>query len=219
MKIYVVGQHKNSFANLDTIREKFFIEDKHSGENIDKLNPWYCELTGLYYLWKNNKDDIIGLEHYRRYFYNDKDKRLISEEDITEILKSYDVIVYASEKYSDNKNTNWHVMKNKFINQYNRFLLIVKSFDDESMYNHMKEYLNTDQIIQNNMFIGKREILNEYFEWLFERLNIYYMSEKHFNILTPRICGYISEYFFGAWLSYKKCKLYNSKQLFNNNVR
>ena len=76
MKIYVVGSNKNIFLPLDDIREKFIINETHKGDNIDDLNPWYCELTGLYYLWKNCDDDIVGLEHYRRYFVNNQNKLL-----------------------------------------------------------------------------------------------------------------------------------------------
>lgn len=68
MKIYVVGSSKNKFFTLDNIREKFLIDEKHTDTNIDFLNPWYSELTGLYHLWKNDKDDVVGLEHYRTGF-------------------------------------------------------------------------------------------------------------------------------------------------------
>jgi hypothetical protein len=71
MKIYVVGSSKNKFLPLDSIREKFLIDQQHEGANIDFLNPWYCELTGLYWLWKNSTENIVGLEHYRRYFVNE----------------------------------------------------------------------------------------------------------------------------------------------------
>lgn len=43
MKIYVVGSSKNKFLPLDNIREKFLIDQKHAGDNIDFLNPWYYE--------------------------------------------------------------------------------------------------------------------------------------------------------------------------------
>ena len=40
-----------------------------TGDNISVKNLTYCEMTGLYWAWKNLEDvEIIGLCHYRRYF-------------------------------------------------------------------------------------------------------------------------------------------------------
>lgn len=40
----------------------------NTGYNISDKNPNYCELTALYWAWKNLECEYIGLCHYRRYF-------------------------------------------------------------------------------------------------------------------------------------------------------
>ena len=54
-----------------------YVKD-NTGDNISAKNPNYCELTGLYWAWKNLHTDYIGLVHYRRYFTR-KEKHSIKE--------------------------------------------------------------------------------------------------------------------------------------------
>ena len=74
----IVAVHKEYWMPLDSVYLPLFVgaigkNDIHyqrddEGENISYKNPFYCELTGLYWAWKNMEDDYIGLVHYRRYF-------------------------------------------------------------------------------------------------------------------------------------------------------
>ena len=53
----------------------------NTGDNISERNPYYSELTGLYWLYKNDSDcDITGLCHYRRYFINERNEVLLKED-------------------------------------------------------------------------------------------------------------------------------------------
>jgi hypothetical protein len=127
MSLYVGTHKRTKLPNSDWIMpiglngykdENVLISDSDGGpaNSISWKNKNYCELTGLYWLWKNSKDDILGLCHYRRFFsfnhyngvgYNYPSFLKIDEEDVAlefvasesqkncmiKILDSYDVIV------------------------------------------------------------------------------------------------------------------------------
>ena len=204
MKIYVVGSSKNKFLPLDNIREKFLIDQKHEGDNIDFLNPWYCELTGLYYLWKHVDDDIVGIEHYRRYFANEKNQ-ILSENEIREILKEHDVIVCET------------LLKNVALKQFeesegkpsrvNLFSIMYNSPSDLAKI--IKQRLFIKSLISNNMFICKKELINEYCEYFFDVI-----KDIKLNDTNKRIIGFLSEYIFGSWLIFKEYKIKYRKIIF-----
>ena len=49
-------------------KDAFLPTGDNTGDNISQKNPFYCELTVLYWAWKNLDCDFLGLAHYRRLF-------------------------------------------------------------------------------------------------------------------------------------------------------
>lgn len=62
----VVGAHSLSEKERNGLRKTGHVFDDE-GENISSLNPFFCELTSIYWLLHNRKDQqYIGNAHYRR---------------------------------------------------------------------------------------------------------------------------------------------------------
>lgn len=205
MKIYVVGNSKNKFLPLDDIREKFFIDQKHDGDNIDELNPWYCELTGLYYLWKHETDEVVGLEHYRRYFWNNN--HLLDEFSIYECLENSDLICIKTCYSFKHPPKSW-LEKNRKWNDMNKFLSFIKVYIGIDYYNACINHLNGDWHALGNMFISKKDIIDEYCKFIFDILFNFTEAEKlyHRN-LQNRILGYFTEFLFGAWMIFNNLQI------------
>ena len=75
-----------------------------AGDNISEKNANYCELTGVYWLWKNlQKDDYVGIVHYRRLFSRSFSKsKKLSDKDIRKLLGKYDIILPFKHKMEPN---------------------------------------------------------------------------------------------------------------------
>ncbi len=187
----------------------------NTGDNISKENSTYCELTAQYWFWKNTKDDIVGLVHYRRFFYKNIFKRInniLSEKDVRKILKNNDVIV--SEKgYTFNK-----TVKEKYIENH-----IESDFDlcRKCIKKKFPDYLDSfDKVFDGNsyspfnMIIARKEVLDKYSEWIFSVFNEMSKSinyddgrDKYNN----RTFGFMGERLLNVWL--EKNKEYKVKYL------
>lgn len=223
MKIYVVGSSKNKFLPLDNIREKFLIDQPHEGDNIDFLNPWYCELTGLYYLWKHIDDDIVGLEHYRTYFWSDIENRPMNEEEIKENLKYGDIIV-SGYKFPFPGGRFSCFLKdelNKCTKGTLPLFLSVLNKNDKSFGEYFSKFIENSRLYSFNCFIGPKKILNEWADFLFNILiEFEQISKIGPNTDTLRREGYFAEYMFGAWLEYKGyIPIIKTIKKFDKNVR
>ena len=233
--IYLSGNEQAHRADSRKSAQKptpFILRDD-SGENISHLNPHFCELTAMYWAWKNVDSSYYGLFHYRRILdlseqaqqirtdypiiasprsYNPKRQGLTTE-NITKLLQEYDIILPQGYK-----------------NHYN--LPCDEGLDNYGIYAHYHYAKDLDRIIEliksrhpemqaalestlftypprwhiANIFIMRKELYFSYCEWLFSLL-FDLSKETDLSDYTPyqaRIYGFLSERMFNIWLAYQR---------------
>ncbi|MED5073451.1 DUF4422 domain-containing protein [Anoxybacillus geothermalis] len=196
-------------------KEDLGYQGDNTGDSISIKNPNYCELTGLYWAWKNLSCEYIGLCHYRRYFTNKnliqrflyRNKKfdlILTESEIKKLLKEYDVILPKKRNYYIE--TVWSHYKNA---HHIKDLEVTKKIINE-MY---PEYIHSFDKIMNgtklhlyNMFIMNKKDFDKYCNWLF---NILFELEKRIDIskydkYQSRIFGFVSERLFNVWVLHNK---------------
>ena len=229
-KIFVVS-HKKIFCKLEKNyipiqvgknNEKLdltYLRD-NTGDNISIKNENYCELTALYWLWKNYElPEYIGICHYRRFFVNLPFYNLVNEKYVDKYLKQYDIIL-------PNKFTTKSNVWNHFIESTDgieKDLIRLKKLIKEKYpeyYNDFIDIMYGKKASYCNMMILKKDLYNEYCKWLFEILFEYEKTTDLTGYTTEqaRIYGYISEFLLNVWVKNKKLKVkYCSVLLVTNN--
>ncbi len=226
-KLAVLPQHEYFLpvqAGTALSKEHLPYTSDNTGDNISEKNRNYCELTVHYWAWKNMKDvDIIGLNHYRRFFdFNKKfprwapDRRFTSVEEffsrpyhfpnLEKELKHYDIILPNTRNYPYDMATqyavfhiidDWHILKN-----------IIQELSPEYIPAFEKTIEHRNYSSNYNMFITHWQYFSEYSEWLFR---ILFEVEKRCKIsdypVQARIFGYMSERLINVYAEYRNLRI------------
>lgn len=154
-------------AALTDKRINEFILTDHIGDNISIKNKQYCELTALYWIWKNAKEDIVGLCHYRRHFILPDHWKKAFETGRVDVVLA--LPLYVTPTLGQN-------YKNRHDpSDYEYMLEFVRDYYSND-YEDMVIFFNGNLYSPCNMFIMRKEVLEELCNWLFPILEA---VEKH----------------------------------------
>lgn len=222
----IVATHKKYQMPKDSIyipiqvgaEEKKKIEEyvqDNTGDNISSKNPYFCELTGLYWAWKNLDAEYIGLVHYRRYFTvakkvpkkeQEKFKIIVNQQELEEKLQNVNVILPKKRKYYI-ENLYSHYAHTMYVEPLDETRKIIEEKYPEYIEEFDKLHKRTSAHMFN-MFIMKKEILNEYCTWLFD---ILFELEKRtdasqYDSFHARFYGRVSELLLDVWINKNQIK-------------
>ncbi len=196
------------------------MQPDNEGDNISVKNPHYCELTAVYWIWKNATADIVGLFHYRRFFNfanNDTDVSIlkkrafdqygITEQNVEKILSEYDIIL--PQKCNTFKETLYDFYKRyHHIGDLDKVIEII-----QQKYPEMSE--TTEHILKHNsegyfanLMIARKELFDEYAKWLFDIL-FELEAQIQQDVINrdsyqQRVYGFLSERLLNVFVAYKQ---------------
>lgn len=179
-----------------------------TGDNIAYKNKNYCELTAMYWIWKNDlESDVVSIEHYRRFWRKNRFiPRILEKKEIESLLDEYDYIVsryFRTVMPSGEYYKKWHhgedmiLAKEAIHNLYPEY---------ESSFNNV---MNDNELCMLNMLIMKKGDFDRYCEWLF---NVLFYIEERTDVsgrteYQKRAYGFLGERLFNVWLDYQNANV------------
>lgn len=220
MKIYVVThkpfdgllppQYEYIQVNAAS-NEHFCALTDDTGENISAKNPYYCELTATYWIWKNDhENEIVGLAHYRRFLtvnkFSSSPKKYVGEKRAKKLLQKYDFL--ATKQYRPHCTVREHILRDV----HERDLDLLRETVEEVCPDYLTAYdevLAGDRSYLLNMFICKKQTWDSYCEWLFTLL--FALEPKvdmtGYTAQEKRLYGFLAERLFSVYVKKNGCKV------------
>lgn len=188
-----------------------YISD-NTGDNISEKNSNYCELTALYWMWKNDKSsNYISIEHYRRFFIRKWSLFPIvcSKKTMLNILNRYDVVTSSLSLFGIS-NCEYYRQRH-YESDMNEVKKAIMKFCPDYI-ESFESVMADDKLPMFNMFALNKELFDAYCEWLFGIL-FYVESRIDLNGRTDyqkRVFGFLSERLMEVWIRKNKLKVYRT---------
>lgn len=213
----IVATHKRYWMPKDGVylplhvgragKENLGYQGDDMGDSISVKNKSYCELTGLYWAWKNLNADYLGLCHYRRYFTRSnprncekKKKEILTGKEFEQILQHSPVIVPDKRKYyiETNRSHYNHAHYAKDLDMVEA--LICELYPEYHL--AFKKVMDRTWAHMFNMLVMRRDLLDRYCRWLFHLLGEVEQRTdiSRYDPVEARIYGYLSELLLDVWL-------------------
>ncbi|PIF02085.1 MAG: hypothetical protein CR996_01355 [Draconibacterium sp.] len=231
-ELYVPVMAGNSLQKADS---RFTGDD--TGDSISEENPYYSELTGIYWVWKNTCQDIVGSCHYRRYFtakripfiyklkliaslrINKKKAGFISTNNINLFRKrllSRSEIIEILQEYDAilpvRRQFRYSVREHyhKYHNQTD--LVIVEEIIRKKFPAYIQSFQNTinnNWLYTNNIFVLKKDQFNALMNWLFAILFAFKerIDLNNYRDYQSRVFGFMSERLITVWFNHYNLKI------------
>ena len=218
-KIYVVAHKDYNIPQRDSIFVTINVGSRkgngvydNTGDNIATLNPFINEMTAIYWVWKNTNHDIVGFEHYHRFFQHPHKKRFLTDDLVQDLLKKYDILLLDEVNFDMTDEQS--LLLGSGPAMYNLGREIMRFIIEHAQPDYLDAFdyaLSSAGMYRCNMFITRRHVFNAFAEWAFSILlpavenfkSIIAEQEAAGKTYLPpekRILGFFAERLLTIWL-------------------
>jgi hypothetical protein len=193
--------------------------------NLSEKNGSYCELTGMYWAWKNLKDvDYIGLCHYRRYFdFNHIGRKVFPSTTLgTRLFDSLNLEINSDiESYLERgacvvaKSVHLHTSlylqycEGHYSPDFKVMGDVIReTLSPEYFQGFWKYLVESNKFSPYNMFIMSWKQFDDYCSWLFPLLGAVEdkLDISHYPPFQKRVYGYLAERLLNLYVRTNKLK-------------
>lgn len=187
-----------------------YIED-NTYDNISLKNPSFCELTGLYWIWKNCSDEYIGLVHYRRYFgkssLSNSIEHIYTYAQMIGFLETADIVLPYIEHFKENAKSEILQECCTKVN-FDRLRNTIEELNPEYLAD-FDQFFRSNRATLFNMLFCHRKVFDSYCSWLF---NILFHFESVANLerlsnYQKRLFGFVSERLLNVWVAHNQLRI------------
>lgn len=195
------------------------------GESISEKNGLYCELTVLYWAWKNLPGDALGLMHYRRYLgeprrclpWKKPRARIATGEELFQYLEKTPVLLPKKRNYFIESREDQYVHAHGCAGiDVLRYVIKRRTPEYLPAFEHSMQRTSGHCF---NIFVMRRDLCDAYCQWMFDTLFEVEaeMRQAMPQEITPRLFGFISERMLDCWLetngyAYKELPVVNMER-------
>lgn len=201
--VYLPVQVGASAANQDMGYQR---DDQ--GQSISQKNTLYCELTGLYWAWKNLSAEALGIVHYRRYLGHPSRHRpwigrwaqIATGKELEQMLEERQILLPKKRNYVIESR------EDQFIHAHGKTAMdVLRLVMKERSAQYLPAFERTMRRTSGhifNMFVMRRDLCDAYCTWLFDTLFEVeaFMRKNMPQEIKPRLFGYLAERMLDCWI-------------------
>lgn len=185
------------------------------GDHISEKNPYFCEMTAHYWVWKNTNSDLVGIVHYRRHFSAHQygipysGKSIAAGKDLAISLQTNNLILSEPWIFYHKGSHIAQSVEQQYVLYHGFDIFVARQVVSRLASDYLPAFdfvMRNNRLVGFNMMVARREIFDSYSAWIFD---ILFALESAIPLSSlkgyqARVMGFLAERLFTVWIVHNR---------------